>query len=136
MVDSRGAGAKPNGMPMHSHFTPLPHEPHDLAVLTAQEEVMVEVADVDLGHVIVAAEHLSYCVQALHLEVLVTDALVGLPQVDTSPHLVGALLGHREEGRPMTICRVRRKDPDRADVEIVLQGLAAGYPFLAARLES
>ena len=36
----------------------------------------------------------------------------------------------------MTICRVRREDPDRADVEIVLQGLAAGYPFLAARLES
>ena len=36
----------------------------------------------------------------------------------------------------MSICRVRRKDPDSADVEIVLQGLAAGYPFLAARLES
>ena len=35
----------------------------------------------------------------------------------------------------MTICRVRRKNPDRADVEIVLQSLA-GYPLLAARLES
>ena len=36
----------------------------------------------------------------------------------------------------MTICRVQGKDLDRADVEIVLQCLAAGYPFLAARLES
>ena len=68
---------------------------------------MVEVADVDLGHVVVAAEHLSYRVQAPHLEVLVLDALVGLPQVNTSSHLVGALLGHQEEGRPMTICCVR-----------------------------
>ena len=44
----------------------------------------MEVAGVDLGHVVVAVEHLSHCVQALNPEVLVLDALVGLPQVDTS----------------------------------------------------
>ena len=41
---------------------PLPHEPHGLAVLPAEKEVMVEVADVDLGDVVVAAKELSYCV--------------------------------------------------------------------------
>ena len=58
---------------------------------------MVKVADVDLGHVVVATEHLSHRVQALRLQMLVLDALVGLPQVDTSSHLVGAILGNREE---------------------------------------
>ena len=42
----------------------FPHEPHDLAVLPAQEEVMKKVADVDLRHVVVATEHLSHRVQA------------------------------------------------------------------------
>ena len=41
---------------------PLPHEPHGLAVLPAEKEVMVEVADVDLGDVVVAAKKLGYCV--------------------------------------------------------------------------
>ena len=71
---------------------------------------MIEVADVDLGDVVVAAKKLGHSVQPLHLEVLVLDALVRATKVDTSSHLVGALLGHREEGRPMTICRVRRED--------------------------
>ena len=35
---------------------PLPHEPHGLAVLPAEKEVMVEVADVDLGDVVVATK--------------------------------------------------------------------------------
>ena len=40
---------------------------------------MIEVADVDLRHVVVAAEHLSDFVEPFHLEVLVLDALVGPP---------------------------------------------------------
>ena len=40
----------------------LPHEPHGLAVLLAEDEVMVEVADVDLGDVVVATKQLGYCV--------------------------------------------------------------------------
>ena len=41
---------------------PFPHEPHGLAVLQAEKEVMVEVADVDLGDVVVATKELGYCV--------------------------------------------------------------------------
>ena len=40
----------------------LPHEPHGLAVLLAEEKVMIKVADVDLGDVVVAAKELGYCV--------------------------------------------------------------------------
>ena len=61
---------------------------------------MAKVADVDLGHLVVAAEHLSHRVQAFHLEVLVLDALVRATEVDTSPRLVGPFLGNREGGRP------------------------------------
>ena len=41
---------------------PLPHEPHGLAVLPAEEKVVIKVADVDLGDVVVAAKKLGYCV--------------------------------------------------------------------------
>ena len=34
----------------------LPHEPHGLAVLAAEDEVMIEVADVDLRDVVVATK--------------------------------------------------------------------------------
>ena len=61
---------------------------------------MIEVADVDLGDVVVATKKLGHCVQPLHLEVLVLDALVRATEVDTSSHLVGPFLGNREEGRP------------------------------------
>ena len=84
---------------------------------------MVKVANVDLGHVVVAAEHLSPRAQALHLEVLVLDALVQETKVDTSSHLVGALLGHREEGRPKPVLCVRRQRTDGANGEIMLQSL-------------
>ena len=40
----------------------LPHEPHGLAVPLAEEKVMIEVADVDLGDEVVAAKKLGYCV--------------------------------------------------------------------------
>ena len=46
---------------MHSYFS-LPHELHGLAVLAAEDEVMVEVADVDFGDVVVATKELGYCV--------------------------------------------------------------------------
>ena len=95
---------------------------------------MIEVADVDLGHVMVAAEYLSHCEKTLHLEVAVLDALVRLPKFDMSS-LVGTLTGDRKEGRPMTICRVWRKHTDRPNVEVMLQSLAASFPLLAARLE-
>ena len=39
---------------------PLPHERHGIAVLLAEEKVMVEVADVDLGDVVVATKELGY----------------------------------------------------------------------------
>ena len=42
----------------------------------------------------------SHRVQALHLEVLVLDALLGPPEVDTSLHLVDDLLVNRQEGLP------------------------------------
>ena len=61
---------------------------------------MIEVADVDFRDVVVATKELGHCVQPLHLEVLVLDALVRATEVDTSSHLVGAFLGHWEEGRP------------------------------------
>ena len=39
----------------------LPHEPHGLAVLLAEEKVMIKVADVDLDDVVVATKELVYC---------------------------------------------------------------------------
>ena len=83
---------------------------------------MIEVADVDLGDVVVATKELSYCVQPFHFEVLVLDALVRATKVDTSSHLVGALLGHREEGRPEPVLCVRWRT-DGANGEIMLKSL-------------
>ena len=96
--------------------------------------MVIEVADVDLRHVVVAAEHLSDCVEPSHLEVLVLDALVRPPQVDTTSHLACAFLGHREEGRPKAVRGVRRQNPNGLDIEIMLQSLGACQPLFAARL--
>ena len=63
---------------------------------------------------------------------LVLDALVRRTKVDTSSHLVGALLGHREEGRPEPVLCVRRKRTDGTDGEIMLQSLGARNSLLAA----
>ena len=97
MVDSRGAGAKPNGIPMKSYLHPSHMIRMSLLSWRHSKKWLIEVADVDLGHVDIEAETVSHRVQALHLEVLVLDALVGLPQVDTSSYLVGDLVGNREE---------------------------------------
>ena len=53
---------------------------------------MINVADVDLGHVVVAAEHLSYRVQALHFEVLVPEIWVDRGEIDATSHLVCSFL--------------------------------------------
>ena len=105
MVASLGAGARPNGMPLHSNFVPshmnrmyLRSEPHVPAVGLADEEVHVEVAQVDLRDKVVAADELLNWVQPLHLEVLVPNATVGLAEIHTALHLVGALLWNWEEG--------------------------------------
>ena len=50
------AEGHPDALVLHS----LPHEPHGLAVPAANEEVMIKVADVDLGHVVVATEELGH----------------------------------------------------------------------------
>ena len=63
----------------------------------------VEVVEIHLGDIVAAAKELLDRVQALHLEVLVSDALVGSADIDASPHLVGALLLNEEEGRPKAI---------------------------------
>ena len=76
----------------------LPHEPHIPAVGLADEEVHLEVRQVHLGDVVVAANELLDRVQALHLEVLVLDVPVGSAEIDASPHPVGALLQNLEEG--------------------------------------
>ena len=63
----------------------------------------VEVAEIHLGDIVVAAKELLDRVQALHLEVLVLDVLVGSTEIDASLHLVCALLQNREEGRPKAV---------------------------------
>ena len=60
----------------------------------------VEVRHVDLPHMIPPSELRLHRVQTLHLEVLVLEERVDRGQVDAPPHLVGALLWHREEGGP------------------------------------
>ena len=67
---------------------------------------------------------------------LVFDALVRATEVDTSSHLVGALLGHREECGPKAVRGVRRKRTDGTDGEITLQSLGTGDPLLAAGREA
>ena len=85
----------------------LPHEPHVPAVDLADKEVRVEVAEIHVGNIVVAVKELLDCVQALHLEVLVPDALVGSAEMDASPHLAGALLWNREEGQPEAVGGLR-----------------------------
>ena len=67
---------------------------------------------------------------------LVLDALVRATKVDTSSHLVGAFLGHREEGRPEPVLCVRWQRTDGADGKVMLQSLGACDPLLAARGEA
>ena len=81
----------------------LPHEPHVPPVVLADEEVHVEVGQVHLCDVVVAADELLDRVQALYLEVLVLDVLVGSAEINASPHLVGALLRNGEEGAPEAV---------------------------------
>ena len=55
--DPRGRGqAKGHGQALVLHS--FPHEPHEPAVRLVEAEVEVEVREVDLGHVVVLAEHL------------------------------------------------------------------------------
>ena len=81
---------------------------------------MMKITDVDLRQMIVATEELSHCEKAFHLEVLVLDARVRSSQVDITPHLVGALLWYRKEGRPQAVCSLRRETSDQLDVQIML----------------
>ena len=75
----------------------LPHELHVPVVGFADEEVHVEVAEINLCHQVVAMDEGLHSVKALHLEVLIPDATVGLPEVYVTSHFVSAFLGHWKE---------------------------------------
>ena len=63
--------------------------------------------------------------QPLHLEVLVLNVTVGLAEIHTASHLVGALLRYGEEGWPETIGGLRWELLDGADLEVVLESCGA-----------
>ena len=60
----------------------------------------VEVREVNLHNEIVSSDELFDGVQALHLEELAPDVLVGRAQIDASTHFVGIFLRDGEEGAP------------------------------------
>ena len=69
--------------------------------------------------------------QTLHLEVLVLEVGIDRRWVDAPSHIVGALLGHREEGGPhISSVGLIQEGADRADGEIVLQSGLAGLELL------
>ena len=81
----------------------------------------VEVRQVHLRDVVVAADELSDRVQALHLEVLVPDVLVWPTQIDASTHYVGTFLRDGEEGALEAVGDISRELLDGADLDLVLE---------------
>ena len=64
-------------------------------------------------------------------EVLVLEERADRGQVDAPSHLVGALRWHREEGGPHSpSVRLIQQRADRADGEVVLQSVPAGWELL------
>ena len=65
----------------------------------ANEEVHVEVSQIHLDDQVIAANELLNSMQPLHFEMLVPNVAVGLVEIHTASHLVGAFVRHGEEHR-------------------------------------